>query len=211
MLNRLFKTILFILVISGLSISIIYADSPVTSTPFSEAYLDVDIVKKAKDSGLMNEEFAEYLSSKDNPIDIKAAVINALSWSIGGKENAVLYINLVYKKNYKKFSYKTIDKDLKFNNMTGEELFCIGYLRLMDDYFKPKVAAQILKKASLKIKDSFTVAIIYAIAKGQVAFDGEIWKAAEEVLNNKSLKKDMRDEAVKIIVDYLILYKEYCK
>ncbi|OGW14126.1 MAG: hypothetical protein A3G93_03715 [Nitrospinae bacterium RIFCSPLOWO2_12_FULL_45_22] len=63
----------------------VHADSPVTSTPFSDAYMDIEIVRKAGTAGVLDSEMAGYLSSKKNPIDKRAAVINALSWRYGGK------------------------------------------------------------------------------------------------------------------------------
>ncbi|HHT9109296.1 MAG TPA: hypothetical protein ACFYD9_11670 [Candidatus Wunengus sp. YC64] len=72
----------------------------------------------------------------------------------------------------------------------------------------------ILEEAHKVMKDSFTVSIILAIAKAQRAFDSDwcaIWKLTEEVLQNKELTQDLRPEAVKMIVDYMILYKEYCR
>jgi hypothetical protein len=69
----------------------VWADSPITSTPFSEAYQDYNIVKAAKRSGVLTVEMAEYLSSPSNPVDIKAALINSLSWKFEGKKNALLY------------------------------------------------------------------------------------------------------------------------
>lgn len=70
-----------------------YADSPITSTDFSDAYLDIEIVKKAKAEGILNLEVAKYLSSPTNPIDIKAAVINALSWKLEGKPMQICFLN----------------------------------------------------------------------------------------------------------------------
>ncbi len=37
------------------------------------------------------------------------------------------------------------------------------------------------------------------------------WKYTNKVFNNKNLKQDMRENGVKIIYDYMILYKNYCK
>lgn len=56
----------------------VFADSPITSTDFYRAYTDVSIVKTAKEKGVMDKEIANYLHSSKNPIDVKAAVINAL-------------------------------------------------------------------------------------------------------------------------------------
>lgn len=62
--------------------------------------------------------------------------------------------------------------------------------------------------------DSFTVAMITAIAKAQVVFSNadewyKVWEFVNEVIQNKNLMKDMRDDAVEIIINYIILYKDY--
>jgi len=39
----------------------VFADSPATSTPFSEAYLDIPLVKIAQEQGVLNEEMCRFL------------------------------------------------------------------------------------------------------------------------------------------------------
>lgn len=194
--------LLFIIPISS------YADSPITSTNFYEAYLDVKMVERAHVEGVMGVEIAEFLSSSDNPIDVKAAVINALSWKFEGKNNAefyMYYLSLLY-------HVPLIELDTDF--LSADEIFCLSYLMVMDNYFYPEDAMPFLEKAHEALKDSFTVSIILALAKAQMAFTWdwcEAWKVVESVLENKNLKRDLRPEATKIIVDYMILYKDYCE
>jgi hypothetical protein len=185
-----------------------YADSPITFTDFSEAYLDVEIVRKAKSEGVINQEIADYLLSPANSMDIKAAVINALSWKFEGKNNAELYskfLELWYKKTNQKWN---IEK------ATAGELFCLGYLTAMDDYFHPEKAILFLKRAYQEKKDSFTVSIVLAIAEAQKVMDSDrcqVWELTDRVLKDKELKQDMRADGKKIIIDYMALYKDECK
>jgi hypothetical protein len=180
------------------------ADSPITSTPFYEAYLDFSIVKRAHDSGIMTTLIATYLSSSSHPVDVKMAVINALSWDYNGKSNGILY------SYYLGLKYGvTIDK-LNFDDLTPDEILCLGYLIIMDDYFNPDAGIPLLERANSREGDSFTYAIILAIANAQREMDydwGEVWKSAERVFENDALKQDMRKDAVKIIRDYMELYK----
>lgn len=176
----------------------VYADSPVTSTDFYTAYMDYDIVRKAVETGEVNAEIAAYLSSANNPIGVKAAVINALSWDIDGKNNTEKYLGLIYKKSL---------AELSLDSLSGDELLVLGYLTVMDDYNQPEKALPVLEKAVNKKSDSLTAALITAIVKGQTA-DGDIWNETYEVLNDKNLKKDIRTEAVRIIVDYTSLYSD---
>jgi len=180
------------------------ADSPVTSTPFYEAYSDIGIVANAHEGGVMTTTIARYLSSPIHPIDVKMAIINALSWDIDGKSNGVLYAY------YLGLKYGVTIDQLDFNMLASDELLCMGYLCIMDDYFHPEDGIAFLEKANELVGDSFTYSIILAIGKAQKAMDSdfaEVWKLAENVFENKKLKQDMRDDAVKIIRDYMVLYK----
>jgi hypothetical protein len=193
---------------------VVQADSPATSTPFYEAYLDYEIVKKADEKGVIDLEIAEFLASRSNPLHVKAAAINALSWKFEGKDNSgifMCYLSLLYGKS---------PSELGIEDLRVDDVFCLGYLMLMDDYFHPEEAISALEyvekmytEARQGKRYSFTLAIIAAIAKAQKAMDTdwcEVWTLAEDVLENKDLIHDLRPEAQKIIVDYMIMYKENC-
>ena len=49
----------------------ICADSPITSTPFYEAYTDIAIVQKAKIQGVLDMDMAEYLSSQSATVKFR--------------------------------------------------------------------------------------------------------------------------------------------
>ncbi len=183
------------------------ADSPLTSTAFYSAYSDIDMVQKAAKSGVLTEEVAGFLSCKENSIDVKAAVINALSWDINGK-NSYEFFSKVLKKKYN----KGVDS-LILDELTGDEVFCLGYLLAMDDYFDVYDALDILDIAWGKNDTSFTVSMIYALVEAQAAMDYdwcEVWELIKDELNDKTLKRDMREGAVDLILDYMKLYREYC-
>ena len=191
-----------------ISLSASFADSPITATDFYEAYRDVKMVQRAHLEGVMGVEIAEFLSSPENPIDVKAAVINAISWRFEGKNNAELYTY------YLGLLYHMSITELDTGFLSADEIFCMGYLIAMDNYFQPENAIPLLEEAHKLMKDSFAVSIVLALAKAQIAFEQdwcEAWKITESVLRNTDLTQDLRPEAKKIIVDYMILYKEYCK
>ncbi|OQY99886.1 MAG: hypothetical protein B6D35_08340 [Candidatus Brocadia sp. UTAMX2] len=185
-----------------------HADSPITATDFHKAYLDVKMVQRAHLEGVMGVEIAEFLSSPENPLDVKAAVINALSWRFEGKNNAELYTY------YLGLLYHMSVTELNTDFLSADEIFCLGYLIAMDDYFHPENAIILLEEAYKAMQDSFTVSMILALAKAQMAFEQdwcEAWKITESVLMNSDLRQDLRPEAKKIIVNYMLLYREYCK
>lgn len=195
----------FLLVFCLLAVpSLVYADSPVTSTPFSEAYLDEPMVEQAKAEGHMTKEIADYLSNTDNPLALKAAVINALynqtEWQ--EKNLAEIYAEFVYNKSI---------EELAPDTLKGEELYCLGYLILLDNYLTPSKALPYLEAAQKKMADSFTVSITLALARAQESLlnQGEdIWPITQEVLDDPTLNQDMKPEAVEIIRSYMSLYQD---
>ncbi len=183
------------------------ADSPITSTDFAEAYQDYDIVKKAQKTRTLDLEMAQYLSSGSTPIDIKAALINALSWKFKGKHNAKLY------RKYLGLTYNQPTEDLKPSQLNDDELFALGYLTVMDDYFNPKKALPYLAEAKERQPKSYTVAMVHALTEGQIALKSDwcqVWRVAEKVENDETLDQDLRPAAQKIILDYMGLYKDSC-
>ena len=191
---------MFILAALMLLPGIVRADSPLTSTPFSDAYLDVPIIRQAKDAGVMNQRFADYLSSPLVGIDHKAALCNALGWRLEGKENARLY---------RRFLARQLTAHLR--PLTSDEYFCLGYLAALDNYFRPQKAMPLLETARKSNTRSFTIAIVCALVRAQAALDSDwtqVWRAARRVELDRRLEPDMRPEAVRIIFDYLNLYRE---
>lgn len=134
------KILVLVILLKSLFIfpAVIYADSPITSTKFYEAYLDVKMVQRAYLEGVMGLEIAEFLSSPKNPIDTKAAVINALSWRFEGKNNAELYMY------YLGLLYHVSILELDTDFLSADETFCLGYLMVMDNYFHPEHAIPLL-------------------------------------------------------------------
>lgn len=188
----------------------IYADSPITSTQFHKAYRDIELVQEAKLSGTLNKRIFDYLSSPTNPIDVKAAIINALGWKLEGKNNAGLFLQFLSEKYRMILEPRNINTDI----LHADEVFCIGYLEAMDDYFHPEKSIQLLETAKKRRGDSFTVSIVLALVRAQEAMGSNwctVWELTESVLSDKSLKQDLREEAKKIIIDYMILYRDECR
>lgn len=190
---------------SLLTSAALWADSPITSTPIYEAYRELKIVRKAESSGVVDLEIAGYLYSKSIPIDLKAAVINAVSWSTSGKRNSDLF------SYYLSLQYGITRDELSLDIMEADELFCLGYLMVMDNYFRPSDALPFLERASSEMGKSFTVAVILALVKAQEKIMdqdfNDIWELIEVVLQDPWLEHDMRREAEEIIVDYMSLYR----
>jgi hypothetical protein len=88
-MNKIFYFLLCITLFTNT----INADSPLTSTDFYKAYLDVpEVLEASKSDGVLSSNFFNFLNAKENKIDAKIALINALKWNLKGKKNAQVYI-----------------------------------------------------------------------------------------------------------------------
>lgn len=175
------------------------ADSPITSTNFYEAYLDIEIVKYAAQSGTLDRKIYSFLRDTNVRIDLKAAVCNALGWKFEGKNNSKIYSEFLKDENAE----------------TGKhDYLVLGYLTALDDYFHPQNALTLLEKAKKMMPESTTVALIFAIVKAQHAMDSDwcqVWRLTEQQLADKKLNYDIKIKAMFIIIDYMILYEQDCK
>lgn len=181
------------------------ADSPITSTPIADVYLDIPLVQKARNTGTLTPEMAQFLSDNRYPIDQKAALVNALSWRVEGKQNAQIY---------QKFLADRYGA-MNLKKLTPHEVFALAYLTVMDDYFNPERAMPLFDQALLRNRNSLTVGLIRILNRAQIVMTqpGEwcrVWRLAEGTNQNRTLTADLRPAARKIILDYMILYRDSC-
>lgn len=185
--------------------SSLLADSPLTSTWFSEAYKNEKIMVTASEAkGILTNELMNYLNAKKNPIAVKMAIINQLSWDINGKDNATIFYNYLVLKH----GYKSKADFLKKGK--GYQLLCMAYLKALDNYFDVNEAIEFAEQALVKNPKSYTFNIICALIKAQLAFDSDwckVYSLTNDVRTNISLSNDMNEEAIKIIFEYMDLYK----
>ena len=181
------------------------ADSPITSTDFYRAYLDYPIVQKAEQEGVIDIEIAEYLYSRSIPIDLKVAVMNALSWGPEEKRNADFFTY------YLALRYRTPTDHLHPRWLLPTELFCLGYLTILDNYFEPSHGRILMELAIDQMAPSFAASLVYGLALAQeLSIDGDYassWNVIEKVLTDQALPQDFRPEAIEIVVEYMRLYE----
>ena len=198
---------LFLILIFTLSINSVFADSPLTSTDFYKAYLDIPLIQKTANSkGILTDEVFEYLTSQ-NSLDKKIALINALKWDFDGKNNSSLYIKKLFgiRKNYTLTNF--------YQKATPEELLCYGYIKAMDNYFDVKKASIFTSRAKKLNPGSNTIAVINHLITAQMVESSnwcEIYSGFDNIKQNKLLKLDFRTKALDIIYEYLKGYKDYC-
>lgn len=194
------RMLLFVFFVSGF-VSAAVADSPLTSTYFCTAYSGSAEVEKAINSnGVLTPELMKVLNSKKHSIAVKVAIINAIGWNFDGQNNYAAY---------KEFLGKKMGK----GQQKADNLLCLAYLKAMDNYFDCTEALKIADEALALNPQSYTFNIIHALIQAQVMFDSswcELWKSTNAVRVNTDLQKDMNAEAIRIIFEYMDLYKEEC-
>ncbi len=194
-----------LLLLTGIAL----ADSPLTSTEFHTAYSDHPMVQAAADSGELDAPIARFLSRGKRGLDLKAAVVNALSWDIEGKDNAARYLTFLAK------AHKVPADELRADptRLKPHEAFAYGYMLALDDYFDPSDAVPALAYARDELDNSRTVALIAGLVDAQLAMGEswcEVWRAVEPVLQDEDLRPDLKFEAETLIRDYLELYTDAC-
>ncbi len=187
-----------------------FCDSPLTSTPFHQAYLDVEEVARAAKQRRLDESLAQFLLDGSTPLDVCAAVINALSWDIEGKSDAE------FLKNYRTRQDPDFPNRFEAGACTSREYFLIGYLQAMDHYHDVTKAMEILDLALEKNSASFTVALCHALVRAQLHLDSleewcEVWRVVDNCLQRFPVRYVFRKSAVEEIMSYIEIYKPYCK
>ena len=206
MKKKILLSALVLFLFSGL----LYADSPLTSTDFWKAYSQNEKVQKARQyNGMLSDECFGLLDNNSIAIDIRLAVINALGWDFNGKSNFDFFLNYLIKK------HRRITKRNYKKRCSADELICLAYIKAMDNYFMVDDALSLAKLAIKKDRtNSFSIHIIYGLIKAQYYFNSNWCKtfmATDDVRNDKKLVQDMKPQAVKIIFNYMDLYKSDCK
>lgn len=207
-LNNMYMKSTPIIAAFMLSIQCLFADSPLTSTVFSQAYQDINIVQvAAKSHGTITLKIMDYLVQENNPIDIKLAVINALGWDIDGKINSNIFIH--YLKN--KYHYQ--DENEIVRKSKSDVLICLAYLKALDNYTNVDKALTYADIALSKSNNSYSIHIIASLIAAQKIMVSDfcaVYNLSNNVRINKSLKTDIRKEAIHIIFEYMDTYIDFC-
>ena len=185
-----------------------WADSPLTSTHFANAYSDHPMVQMASEEMQYDipTTLLSFLTNKNEPVDVRLAVINKIGWNFDGTTvGAQLEQYLMGR-----YNVKTEKKLVK--KLDAGTLAVYAYAKAMSNYFDVTAASEMGHLAVKKNKKkSFSVALISALIDAQVYLDSDwskIHKIVANVLHDGSLHLDMRQEAIDSIMEYIGLYNE---
>ena len=187
------------------SANLLLADSPITSTPFWEAYQTLPMVKEAQlAKGKITKKIIRYISSNDVPMAEKLCTINALGWQQQGN-NADIFQKYLFSIYKVKNGFDLLQK------ISAEDLICLAYLKANDNYFDVSTAALWATKALERDKSqSFALHVVAALIHAQQAFDVDwcmVFQLTNKVHSDPSLVRDLNAEAMRIIFEYMDLYK----
>jgi len=192
--------------------AVMWADSPLTSTNFSQAYATHPMVEMAaalEPGDFLPTKLLDFLADKESPIDERMAVVNSIGWAFEGHDGSGQLGDYLMKR----YKVKSIDKLVK--KLDAETLCVYAYSRAMSNYFEVSEAARLAHEAVKKNKNhSFTVAFIAALIDAQIYLDSDwcaVYNVVADVAHDGSLKLDMEQGAIDIVMEYINLYKEYCK
>lgn len=184
-----------------------WADSPLTSTHFAEAYSDHPMVQMA-DQMMQNDiptTLLNFLADKNSPVDVRLAVINKIGWNFDGTTVGAQLGEYLMGRYGAKSEKKLVKK------LDAGTLAVYAYAKAMSNYFDVKAASELGHQAVKKNKNkSFSVAMISALIDAQIYLDsdwGMIYKVVADVLHDGSLHLDMRQEAIDNIMEYINLYQ----
>ncbi|MCD4698512.1 MAG: hypothetical protein K8S16_19975 [Bacteroidales bacterium] len=189
--------------------NLIYASSPVTLVSFYQDYSFLEEVRIVEQSGMLDGRVMPFLLNENNPIDQKAAIINALVNTEEARRNASTFSQFVARK------YKENFETLDLNKLNGDELFCLGYFTLIDDMGQPENALPILELALSKNKQSRTVNLIYTLAKAQEDINSgdhcKAWQDFNNTYTNLTLNQDIGNNITTYFLVEMENHKEGCE
>lgn len=198
---------LFTLVTLMAAWTLCWADSPLTSTHFADAYSEHPMVQMASEE-MQNDistTLLNFLADKHQPVDVRLAVVNKLGWNFDGTTVGQQLGEYLMGRNKVKNEKKLIKK------LDAGTLAVYAYAKAMSNYFDVTAASELGHQAVKKNKGkSFSVALISALIDAQVYLDTDwsmIYPVLANVLHDGSLHLDMRQEAIDNIMDYINLYK----
>ena len=191
-----------------LTFTVSWADSPLTSTHFADAYSDHPMVQMATEKMQYDipTTLLNFLSDKNQPVDVRLAVINKIGWNFDGTTVGAQLCE------YLMGRYKVKDEKKLVKKLDAGTLAVYAYAKAMSNYFDVTAASELGHLAVKKNKNkSFSVAMASALIDAQVYLDSDwsmIYKLVSNVLHDGSLHLDMRQEAIDSIMKYINMYQD---
>ncbi|MBP5418652.1 MAG: hypothetical protein J6Y72_02410 [Bacteroidales bacterium] len=146
----------------------------------------------------------DFLADKTAPIDVRLAIINGLGWNFyNTTTGSKLYEHLIK-------SYKVQSSEELIEKLDAGTLAVYAYAVAMSNYFEVTEAMKLARRAAEKNNDnSFSVKFVASLIAAQIWLDLDwsmISKGVNNSLNDSTLQRDMRQEAIDRVMRYINLY-----
>jgi len=191
-----------------MSYSSIFAGPQIINVSFYEAYRFNETVQYAENLGVIDGKIAAYLMDESEPLVEKAAVINTMQWDKESNTNTDTYKMFLGRK------YGVGYENLEYIILNGDELFCLGYMMLLDEKIAIAEAINVLGMAAKSNSTSYVTNLFYTLAKSQVLLndkqDCDAWTQCNAARVNTTLTKDINDQAINLIFEVVDLYQNSC-
>ena len=216
---KTYHNLLLILILLGLGKSV-QADSPLTSTPFWQAYEGDKDIDYAKANGL-NKKVLKQLAGTKLSCDKKIAIINSFGWESG--YTAVFEDYLIEKRKgltrdvfkYLKESGDDLPQEtVQTRMLTTDDLVCWAYLRAMDNYKTPEFSMKGAFLAYWRDQKNMSAGVVMCLIVSQQAmlYDWcKIYESAQMFIVEPVYERNLlKEDAKTIIMEYMNLYEQDC-
>lgn len=205
------------------------ADSPLTSTPWFKGYVEaVPLAAAASNGGEMSDEMFRFLTSANEPLVHKLALVNALGW---GQNHYDAFLRRLLKgKRWPANVRRALrpgaeDKFITENYQTllrainHETLVVAAYLQAMQHYLKPEMlqsAESLVRNVRMDYPKSYAIGLVEVLIKGNRLIGNasnwcRIYQLYENLESSNVIEEDyLNDPASVIVAEYMQLYADSC-
>lgn len=200
--------------------SIVYADSPLTSTDLTKGYENDEMVQYAKAAGGdLDDRLLDFLLDDNNALSRRLVVVNAIGWEEGITESRT-YDFLVALSDQ-----LSMDLDMLTANdpedlqdiISGETFLCLAYMAALENHLEsPAVLFDLIEVAynDAQVRKSFAAMTVIGLMRAQHYMDYDWCMVYEQTdvlrQNQSSFKMDLSKEAYSDVFEYMDLYADYC-
>lgn len=197
----------------SLLITKVFAQTPITTADVYKAYMDLEIVERALEKGNLDDDILKFLADKQNPIDEKMAVVNALFAS-----SQAFSVEDSLAQKYVTYAHGKSLQEINKEDLLDYEWFVVGYLDAMQNYQNLSVSKAFMENALLLNQDSLVVNLIHTLyttqykltnqnLQGKDIFNywNESIKSIGTNIKNETTRFDIRPKALEYYFRYMIM------
>lgn len=214
------KLILFLAV---LTLNLVHADSPLTSTDFSGAYKNEKILIRTAENKL-DKKVLKFLSKEKKSSVLKIAIISQLGWGEEDKYLQLFEAHLLEKHpalqestfdELRKIGLEEFEETNQTLLLSADDLMCWAFFQGLANYFEPTLAFAAANIAYSRKPESMAHAAVYGLITAQIFFDYDwcmVYQTGDKIFRKSTYtENNLNQDAINLIMNYLSLYQGDCK